>query len=336
MFFAQRWLRRGIRGCPRCNASGGIGVGRENEELRKSRGKDSRDRVSLNRWGRKKKEFNTGDTATTESTEKRRTGEGSADAKKRQRAGDLRLPSGQVEDAEIHGETEAGCAGGEEIGADDAGHGAAEPAGGAADARIPCEPGAGKTRNPGLGGNLAAAGVLLARKTCASGADSLLRNRRAGGRTTAQHVRNNGEGTRRAGERAGTRRVDHAKRATSFSDLDGAFLAGTAGSLREETRAATRILGNGNRARERSTRQHPEGSRTFAPRSGVDGELDDRAVCNGTELAEARAAADEIARAGKKSGICWREREKVTSSRRARTEAGGGHGDSRRGEHRVE
>jgi hypothetical protein len=48
--------------------------------------------VSLNRSGKKEKEFNAEDTETAEGTEKRRTGEGSADAEKRQRGGDLRLP----------------------------------------------------------------------------------------------------------------------------------------------------------------------------------------------------------------------------------------------------
>jgi hypothetical protein len=38
--------------------------------------------VSLNRSGRKKKEFDTEDTETAEGTEKKRTGEGSADAEK--------------------------------------------------------------------------------------------------------------------------------------------------------------------------------------------------------------------------------------------------------------
>jgi hypothetical protein len=44
--------------------------------------------------GRKKKKFNAENTETAESTEKRRTGESSADAEKRQRGGNLRLPSG--------------------------------------------------------------------------------------------------------------------------------------------------------------------------------------------------------------------------------------------------
>jgi hypothetical protein len=48
--------------------------------------------MSLNGLGRKEKEFNTENAETAESTEKKRTGEGSAGAEKRQRGGDLRLP----------------------------------------------------------------------------------------------------------------------------------------------------------------------------------------------------------------------------------------------------
>jgi hypothetical protein len=53
--------------------------------------------VSLNRSGKKEKEFNTENTETAESTEKKRTekkrtGEGRGDAEKRQRGGKLRLP----------------------------------------------------------------------------------------------------------------------------------------------------------------------------------------------------------------------------------------------------
>src|SRR2546421_12456310 len=143
--------------------------------------------MSLHRLGRKKKEFNAEDPETAESTENKRTGEGSADAEKRQRGGNLRLPSGQVEDTEIYGETQAGSAGGEEIGADDAGPGAAKPAGGAADARIPGETGAGETRDTGLGEPVAAASVLLAGETGAGRTDPGRRNGRASGRTAAQH-----------------------------------------------------------------------------------------------------------------------------------------------------
>src|SRR5258708_38231542 len=92
MFFARRWRRRGIRGCWRSNASGGIGAGRGKKEVRKRRGKDSRDGASLNRLGRKEKEFNTEDTETAEGTGKKRTGRGRGEAEKRQCGGDRWLP----------------------------------------------------------------------------------------------------------------------------------------------------------------------------------------------------------------------------------------------------
>src|SRR6266849_2400639 len=80
------------------------------------------------------------------------------------------------------GKTEAKCARAQEIGADDAGSGAAEPAGGTADARVPGESGAGEAGDPGLGGDFAAAGLLLAGKIGARGDDSRFGIGRACGR----------------------------------------------------------------------------------------------------------------------------------------------------------
>src|SRR6267378_2195620 len=79
---------------------------------------------------------------------------------------------GKAKKSYKQGETEAKCACGKEVGADNAGFGAAEPAGGAADARVPGESGAGAAGDPGLGGNFAAAGLLLAGKIGAGRADS--------------------------------------------------------------------------------------------------------------------------------------------------------------------
>jgi hypothetical protein len=46
----------------------------------------------LSRKEQEKEEINTENTETAESTEKKRTGEGNADAEKRQCGGDLKLP----------------------------------------------------------------------------------------------------------------------------------------------------------------------------------------------------------------------------------------------------
>src|SRR6267143_1283425 len=70
------------------------------------------------------------------------------------------------------GEPQAKFARAQEIGTDDAGSGVAEPAGGAADAWVPGESGARAARNPGLGRDFTAAGLLLAGKIGAGGDDS--------------------------------------------------------------------------------------------------------------------------------------------------------------------
>src|SRR5882724_11880341 len=102
------------------------------------------------------------------------------DEKKRQR--------GDAESAEERRKAEKNCARAEKVGADYAGSGAAEPAGRAADAWVPGEPGAGAEGDPGLGGDFTAAGLLLAGKIGAGGDDSRFGIGRAGGGAGAQHL----------------------------------------------------------------------------------------------------------------------------------------------------
>src|SRR6267143_1889439 len=94
-----------------------------------------------------------------------------AETQRRQR-GSRKSYRGTAKKNKKRRETAAKCARAHEIGADDAGSGAAEPAGGKADAWVPGESGAGAAGDPGLGRDFAAAGLLLAREIGAGGDDS--------------------------------------------------------------------------------------------------------------------------------------------------------------------
>src|SRR5712692_11049089 len=68
---------------------------------------------------------------------------------------------GNEKKTEDRGATQNRKASGAEIGADDAGFGVAEPAGGTPDARLSGERRAREARDTGLGGNIAATSLLL-------------------------------------------------------------------------------------------------------------------------------------------------------------------------------
>src|SRR6266481_4887256 len=135
--FAQRWRRRGIRGCQRRSASGGTGARSAKKERDEER------------------------------TEQR--------------------------GAEIPRQAKERPRNKEEIGSHDAGSGAIELAGGAADARVSGKSGAGAAGNSRLGKPIAAAGVLLAGEAGAGGVHPGGGDRRSGGRAGTQHVLNDGE-----------------------------------------------------------------------------------------------------------------------------------------------
>src|SRR5579859_6119307 len=116
------------------------------------------------------------------------------------------------------GERAEKCPRKEATGADDAGPGANELAGGAANARVSGEQGTRKTADSRLGGRVKAAGVLLAGETGEGGIAAKPGDGRSKSRAGAQHVQNYREGPRGAGRRARTRGMDNAARPARFSD----------------------------------------------------------------------------------------------------------------------
>src|SRR5262249_2300487 len=129
--------------------------------------------------------------------------------------------------------------------ADDGGFGAAEFAGGEADAWISGECGACAERGAGLGGDFSAAGVLLAGETGGiGGVASGGRQKRCRGAGAAS-VYSNGARDGGAGGCAGARRLDDAAGTAGVFDVDGALLADAAGSFFAATARATRVFAEG-------------------------------------------------------------------------------------------